>query len=202
MTQYRHGLKINFTLWPANLLQQIVAAHTLPADLDAGYRLLLDKDHLADTMPSPTGKAYMPAPPSQESYQLLINEFLSDAPYVAKCLWRADLLPAKWCLDSDMKHTYLRQMLEWRAEIDYHWSVPVGNLGKGLKKLLPPDIWTALEATYVGAALFRTMDLFRRVSWEVGRHLSYQYPQQLHDSVHAYLEHINHMSLSLHSMEG
>ena len=209
VTQYRDGLKIDFTLWPANLLQQIAAARTLPAELDAGYRLLLDKDHLANTMPSPTGKAYVPAPPSQESYQLLINDFLSDAPYVAKCLWRADLLPAKWCLDCDMKHTYLRQMLEWRAEIDYHWSVPVGNLGKGLKKLLPPEIWIALENTYVGAdiadnwaALFRTMELFHRVSWEVGRHLGYQYPQQLHDSVHAHLERIRDMSPSPHSREG
>jgi aminoglycoside 6-adenylyltransferase len=88
----------------------------------------------------PTGKAYVPAPPSLEAYQLLINDFLSDAPYVAKCLWRDEVLPAKWCLDCDMKHTYLRQMLEWRAEINHSWSVPVGNLGKGLKDFLPPDI--------------------------------------------------------------
>jgi aminoglycoside 6-adenylyltransferase len=203
VTQYRDGLKIDFTLWPATLLQQIISASALPAELDAGYRILLDKDHLTDTMLSPTGKPYVPAPPSPAAYQLLINDFLSDAPYVAKCLWRKELLPAKWCLDCDMKHTYLRQMLEWRAEIDHAWSVPVGNLGKGLKKLLPLDIWTALERTYVGAAiednwdaLFRTLELFRLVSLEVGSHLGYEYPGQLHDSVQAYLEHIRHMSPS------
>jgi aminoglycoside 6-adenylyltransferase len=171
VTLYRAGLKIDFTLWPIILLQQIVAAPTLPAELDAGYRILLDKDHLTDAMLPPTGKAYVPAPPSLSEYQLLINDFLSDAPYVAKCLWRGELLPAKWGLDYDIKHIYLRQILEWRAELDHAWSVPVGNLGKGLKKLLPSDIWTALEHTWVGSdiadnwdALIRTMQLFRKVS--------------------------------------
>ena len=43
VTQYADGLKIDFTLWPVTLLQKIVAAPELPAELDAGYRVLLDK---------------------------------------------------------------------------------------------------------------------------------------------------------------
>lgn len=50
VTQYTNGLKIDFTLWPVALFQQIVAAPMLPAELDAGYRVLLDKDHLTATM--------------------------------------------------------------------------------------------------------------------------------------------------------
>jgi len=72
--------------------------------------------------------AYVTGPPSLAIYQTLINDFLSDAPYVAKCLRRDELLPAKWCLDCDMKHTYLRQLLEWRMEMDHDWSVPAGFL--------------------------------------------------------------------------
>jgi aminoglycoside 6-adenylyltransferase len=131
------------------------------------------------------------------AYQLLINDFLSDAPYVAKCLWHDELMPAKWCLDCDMKHTYLRQMLEWNLEIDHTWSVPVGYLGKGLKKNLPQDIWTALEQTYGGAqitdnweALTRTMELFRRVSLEVGAYFGYTYPEKLHERVETFVEQI------------
>jgi aminoglycoside 6-adenylyltransferase len=201
--QYRDGLKIDFTLWPVSLLQKIVATPNLPAELDAGYRVLLDKDHLTKTMPPPTGMAYVPAPPSLVAYLLLINDFLSDAPYVAKCLWRKELLPAKWCLDCDMKSTYLRQVLEWRAEIDHAWSIPVGYLGKGLKTMLPSDIWTALESTYAGAeiadnwnALFSTMQLFRQACVEVGRNLGYEYPEQLHNSVDAYLERIRNKQAS------
>jgi aminoglycoside 6-adenylyltransferase len=195
--QYCDGLKIDFTLWPIEYLQQIAAAPVLPAELDAGYRVLLDKDHLTDGMRAPTGMAYVPKPPTEKSYQMLINDFLSDAPYVAKCLWRDELLPAKWCLDYDMKHIYLRTMLEWRVEIDHDWSVPMGALGKGLKQRLPMEIWTAIEPTFTGAgiadnweALMHTMELFRRVSVEVGDYFGYAYPDELHRRVWAYVEHI------------
>jgi Streptomycin adenylyltransferase len=89
---------------------------------------------------------------SQETYQTAINDFFSDAPFVAKCLWRDELLPAKWCLDFDMKHLDLHRMLEWRMERDHGWSMPAGNLGKGLKKRLPRQIWSQLEETLTGAA--------------------------------------------------
>jgi len=132
---------------------------------------------------------------------------LSDAPYVAKCLWRDELLPAKWCLDCDMKYTYLRQLLEWRMEINYGWSVPAGFLGKGLKKRLPPDVWAQVEQTYVGArvadnwdALAHTLALFRRVALEVGGHLGYAYLDDLHQRVSEYVEQIK--QTGLHPMPG
>jgi aminoglycoside 6-adenylyltransferase len=202
VTQYADGLKIDFTLWPVALFQKIVAAAPmLSAELDAGYQVLLDKDNLTATLGPPTFKAYLPKLPSLETYQTHVNDFLTDAPYVAKCLWRDELFPAKWCLDYDMKHVYLRQMLEWRVSIEHNWSVPVGSLGKGLKKLLPADIWRELEQTYVGAelpdnweALANTMALFRRVGLEVGAHLGYAYPDDLHQRVIAYVEQIKQVA--------
>ena len=94
-----------------------------------------------------------------------------------------------------MKHVYLRQLLEWRAQIDHNWSVPIDSLGKGLKKYLPADMGTELEQTYAGAriddnweALANTMALFRRVAIEVGNHLGYAYPYDLDQRVTAYVE--------------
>ena len=193
--QYADGLKIDFTLWPVALLRQIVQAPALPAELDAGYIVLLDKDHLTAGMRAPTYTAYIPTPPDQQTFLRMVEEFFSDAPYVAKCLWRGELLPAKWCLDYDMKYVYLRPVLEWRAECDHNWSAPVGALGKGLKKLLPPALWSQLEQTYVGAgmaenweALFRTMALFRQAAMEVAAYLGYAYPQELDRRVTAFVE--------------
>jgi len=192
--QYADGLKIDFTLWPVELMRRIVQAPQLQAELDAGYRVLMDKDHLADDLQPPTYKAYIPTPPTNDVYKKTIEDFFSDAPYVAKCLLRGELFPVKWCLDYDMKHIFLRPMLEWRAEIDHDWSIPVGALGKGLKKLLPPEIWSQLEITYAGAdiadnweALFRTMTLFRQVAMEVGEALGYAYQQDLDERVVAYV---------------
>ena len=195
VTQYADGLKIDFTLWPVELLQKIAEAPTLLAELDAGYRVLIDKDHLTDRMQTPTYRAYIPVPPTNEVFQKTIEDFFSDAPYVAKCLLRGEFFPTKWCLDYDMKHVFLRPMLEWRAEIDHGWSIPMGALGKGLKKRLPPEIWSQLENTYAGAdiaenweALFRTMSLFRQVAIEVGEGLGYDYPHELDQRVTDYVK--------------
>jgi aminoglycoside 6-adenylyltransferase len=193
--QYADGLKIDFRLWPIALLRQIAQAATLPPGLDAGYAVLLDKDGLTSGMHPPTYRAYIPTRPTEATYRTWIEEFLNDAPYVAKFLLRNEVLPAKWCLDYDMKHMYLRRMLEWRMERDHGWSMPVGNLGKGLEKRLPSDIRAELKRTYVGAeivenweALFRTLALFRRVAIEVGEDLGFSYPHDLDRRVTAYVQ--------------
>jgi aminoglycoside 6-adenylyltransferase len=194
VTQYQDGLKIDFSLWPVELLQKIAVDPVLPAYLDIGYTVLLDKDQLTEGLTAPTYRAYIPTPPTEQTYQTVIENFLSDAPYVAKNLWRDELMPAKYSLDTVMKHKYLRQMLEWRMEIDHNWSMKPGAEGKGLKKGLPSLIWAELESTYVGAgteenweALFKTIDLFRKVAIEVGDSLEFIYPQDLHQRIMDYL---------------
>ena len=201
VTQYTDGLKIDFTLYPVSWIQKIVQAPALPEELDAGYRVLLDKDGLTQGMKSPTYSAYIPKMPTNEHYQKWIQDFFSDVPYVAKCLQRGELLPLKWCLDYDMKHIYLRQMLEWKIGLDTDWSVPVGALGKGLKKKLPAEIWSQLENCYAGAnadenweAMFRTIMLFRQVAMEVGKGLGYAYPLDLDQRVTDYVKRMQELS--------
>jgi aminoglycoside 6-adenylyltransferase len=103
-------------------------------------------------------------------------------------------MPAKFSLEHVMKQGGLRKMLEWRIEIDHDWSLRPGASGKGLKKLLPMDVYRSLERTYVGPcvadnwmALFDTIALFRTVPTEVANHLGYEYPRDLDDRVIAYL---------------
>lgn len=198
--QYEDGLKIDFTLWPVDLLRRIAQSPTLPAELDAGYVVLLDKDGLTQGLPPPTYQAYQPTLPTAATFLTFVEEFFSDAPFVAKCLWRDELMPAKWCLDYDMKHVYLRRLLEWRVALDHDGTVKVGALGKGLKSHLPPTIWTQLEAAYAGAsmgenwdALFQTIALFRQVAVDVAARLGYAYPYDLDRRVTAYVERIQQM---------
>lgn len=193
--QYAGGLKIDFTLWPAEMLMRITGAVALPAELDAGFRILLDKDQLTSELKPPTYQAYLVRPPSEEAFQKCIEDFYSNAPYVAKCLLRGELFPLKWALDDDMKRLFLRQMLEWRVAMDHGWAVTVGALGKGLKKRLPPALWAQLEETYAGAdteenrvALYKTMWLFRQVALEVAAHLGYTFPEDLHTRVVAHVD--------------
>lgn len=202
VTMYQDGTKIDYTIMALGIWQAIVAEPKLPDDLDIGYRVLLDKDHLTDSLQPPTYRAYIPKRPTAHEYRLVIDEFFSDSTYVAKNLWRGELFFWKHCFDYIMKGKKLLEMLEWRMEMDHDWSVPTGVLGKGLRKNLPdPDIWQALEATYVGAdpaenwaALFGTIDLFRQVAIEVGAHLGYAYPHEMDAQVCAYLRGVQAMS--------
>jgi aminoglycoside 6-adenylyltransferase len=197
VTQYEDSLKIDFSLWPVGLLKQVVSEPQLTPEFDAGYRVLLDKDHLTDSLQTPTYKSYIPEAPTEARYQALIESFFLDTGYVAKFLWRDDLVAAKYILDHSLKHDHLLIMLGWHIEIDHQWTLKLGPYGRGLKRWLPPDLWAQLEETYTGAdvssnwvALFRSIELMRRVAVEVGDHLGYRYPQELEERGLAYLRRV------------
>jgi aminoglycoside 6-adenylyltransferase len=195
VTQYETGLKIDFTLWPVEVLQRVVADPQLPAELDAGYRVLLDKDGLAHGLKPPSYAAYIPARPSESEYQAVVENFFLDSGYAAKFLWRDNLMAAKYILDYTMKQEQLRPMLEWHVEIEHGWSVKPGPYGRHMKKRLRPDLWTELEGCYTGAdleanwaALFKLITLFHTAANEVGAALGYAYPHDLERRAVAYLQ--------------
>jgi aminoglycoside 6-adenylyltransferase len=193
VVQYTGHLKIDFTFWPVPMLEAISRLPSLPAELDAGYRVLVDKDGLASGLRAPTYVGYRLAPPDEATFLTNVNDFFIGVPYVAKCLLRDEVLPAKWCLDYDMRYVYLLPMLEWRMECDHDWKISPGVNGKGLKRYLPPELWVELEDTYAGAgieenwqSLFRMISLFRRVGHEVAARLGYAYPEELDTRVIAH----------------
>jgi aminoglycoside 6-adenylyltransferase len=195
ITQYEDGLKIDFTLWPVDILEKFASDPNLPDELDAGYLVLLDKDGLAADLKPPSYQAYIPSPPDRQTYETTVEEFFHETTYVAKLLWRDELMPAKYSLDYVMKSLHLHRMLVWYVEIDGGWKVKPGVLGKGLKKQLAPGTWHRLESTYVGAdlednwtALFESVHLFRDVAEEVAKKLGYEYPHELEKRVVKYLQ--------------
>lgn len=192
---YADGIKVDYTIWPDALLERVAEAESLPEELDVGYRVLLDKDGRASDWRAPTYRAHIPAPPTEAEYRAIIEEFWWDTSYVAKALWRGEVVFAKFALDYDAKLVALRRVLEWRIELDHDWSLLPGAYGRGLERLLPADISAELASTYVGsgvednwAALFRTTALFRRVATEVGDALGYAYTEDVDEGVSAYLE--------------
>jgi aminoglycoside 6-adenylyltransferase len=191
---YTDSVKLDYTFWPDALLERVAEQAALPDELDEGYRVLLDKEGRTANWKQPTHRAFIPARPTAAEYEAVVEEFWWTTTYVAKSLWRDELVFARWVLDEDIKNGELRRMLEWRLEIDHGWSVRPGVNGRGLKRLLPPDVWEELSSTYVGpeieanwAALFRTTALFRRIAREVADALGFIYPQRMDDQVSAHL---------------
>lgn len=197
---YADYVKIDYSIWPLELLERIDASGTLPDQLDVGYRVLFDKDRRTDGWKQPTYRAHIPTRPSEPEYRALVEEFWWGTTYVAKSLWRGDFIFAKWVLDQDLKLEATRRMLEWRIEIEHNWSVKPGVHGRNLEHLLPPDIWSEFATTYTSlgaeqtwAALHRVIALFRKVAADVGGALGFTYPQQVDDQMCAYLDEIRKM---------
>lgn len=197
ITQYETGLKIDFNVWPTEVLARVAAEPALPDELDIGYKVLLDKDGAAASLKPPTYKAHIPKPPTEHAYLTVVEDFFQEGTNVAKHLWRDDLLTAKLSFDQGMKLQNLYTMFVWQFEINHGWSVLPGDYGKGFKKRVSPEVWTELETTYVGAcieenwnALFGAVALFRKIARDVGQRLGYVYPEDMHRGCMRYFERV------------
>lgn len=195
--QFEDGLKIDFSLWEVDILRRMVSSPHPDPELDAGYRVLLDKDHLTDGLPSPTYKSYIPKPPTETEYRERIEMFFLDTCYFAKYLWRDDLMAAKHLMENFIKDEHLRPVLEWHIELEHNWTVKPGPFGRRMKKWLRPDLWADLESTYVGPGLeenwnmlFRVISLMHRAAIEVGERLGYPYPAEIEQKTLVYLHKI------------
>ena len=61
---YDDGVKIDWTLWPAEV-PGLVAEHGLTDGLDVGYRVLIDKDGTTARWAQPTYRAHIPRRPTE-----------------------------------------------------------------------------------------------------------------------------------------
>ena len=91
---YEDGTKVDYQVWPVDLIQTLPTRTRLPPNLDLGYRVLLDRDGLTSHLPQPTYAAHIPARPTETEFLALVEEFWWETTYVAKNLWRDELLPA------------------------------------------------------------------------------------------------------------
>ena len=64
---YADGTKVDYCIWPAKLLEKVVTAQALPALLDTGYAVLVDKDLLAARLPVATDQRTFRADRLQQS---------------------------------------------------------------------------------------------------------------------------------------
>jgi aminoglycoside 6-adenylyltransferase len=162
--------------------------------------ILLDKDHCLPEIPAPTDEDYRVKRPSAENFADCCNEFWWVSTYVAKGLWRKEILYAQEHLNGPVR-SMLMKMLAWQVGIQTNFSVSVGKSGKYLEKYLSEKSWQELLSTYADGsyegtwkALSAMGNLFRSTAKYVAAHLNYEYPQEEDERVTAYLKHIETLS--------
>jgi len=197
---YEDGTKVDFCLSTLEILNTVVNSPTLPEWLDIGYKVLIDKDNLTQNLKKPSLKAYIPNKPTEDEYKVLVNKFWWETTYVAKNLWRDELLPAKYSSDLVIKYKLLIRMLEWYIQTYNNWECRTEVAGKGMKKLLDRNTWIQLTETFAGPnieenwdALFKTIGLFRKIATKVANDLGYEYLHELDAKVTCYLMKIKNL---------
>ena len=91
LMQFTDGNRIDLTLYPIAKLDELKK--------DSLSRLLLDKDGILEPFVPLNGNDYLPKPPTPKEYADCCNEFWWVSIYVAKGLWREEIIYAKYMLD-------------------------------------------------------------------------------------------------------
>jgi len=149
---------------------------------DKLLKILLDKDDLVKTPPIPTDEDYWIYKPSPAFYDDCCNEFWFVSTYIAKGLFRDEILFASFYMER-IARVQLFNMLSWKIGIDYGYGFSIGKHNKYIRKYLSEDEWNLLMKTYCmdniencWNALDAAHSLFRQASHYVSEKLSYVYP--------------------------
>ena len=120
-------------------------------------------------------------------------------PYVAKGLWRQEIIYARTMLD-EVVRAELMKMLVWYIGIRSNYSCNPGKFGKYFQKHLEPGLWTMLLQTYAPAAYEQTWEallamcaLFRVAAKAVAAESGFTYPIRDDEHVHAHLLHVRNV---------
>lgn len=169
---------------------------------DSLTEILLDKDGLVKSLPPANDSDYLPQLPTAKAFANCCNEFWWVCPYIAKGLWRGEILYAKHFLDHHLREQMMI-MLTWYAGMNTQFSESPGKNGKYLQQQLEPELWERLLSTYSDAnyehtwnALFETCDLFRNTALKVAKHIEFHYPDGDDQRVSAHLKHIKELPIN------
>jgi len=161
---------------------------------DKLVKILMDKDGLFPALPDPTDIDYHVKRPSRENFTDNCSEFWWVSTYVAKGLWRKEILYANAHINGHVRPALLRS-LEWKAGILTNFSKSVGKQYKYLSQFISEWEWQELLKTYKNSnyddcwqSLFTMTKLFRNVSIYVSEKLGYTYPEDDDLRVTQYLE--------------
>lgn len=199
LMQFADGNRIDLTLFPLDRLVSYAA--------DSLTVLILDKDGRFEPFPPPSERDFLPRPPTAKAFADCCNEFWWVSTYVAKGLWRDEIIYAHAMLDQVVREQ-LMKMLAWHIGIQTGFSRSPGKFGKYYRRHLEPELWDMLLRTYADADVERTWDaletmcdLFRIATRSVAAHFGFTYPEE-DANVTAHLNHVRRLPKTAREIYG
>jgi aminoglycoside 6-adenylyltransferase len=199
---YQGSPRIDFSFWHLRLLSAIVEGEKEYESYKNGYRVLVDKDRLAERLKPPTGDGFVISKPDRDEFLQTIYDFWFEAYCVAKYLHRGDLWYAK-LIENRYVKDHLFKMILWDHQAQNAWAHDplIHKEGKRFEKWASPEIVDAVTKSFstyrVGDtwdSLFAMVELFTRLAQRTSSHLHITYPLQVEQNVVGYLQYLKDKS--------
>ena len=182
---YKESPKVDFSFWPISMLREIVDSKVLPERYRNGYKVLLDKDGIARNMPVPRYDGFVIGKPTKNEVLTTLYDFWFEAYCIAQYLRRESLWYVKVLENGPIKR-FLLQMILWRESSKDDWkNNKIHQEGKNLEVYVDADTKEALADCFsrydredTWRSLWKMLELFNELSYEVIVELSIEYPEK------------------------
>ncbi|HYK47878.1 MAG TPA: aminoglycoside 6-adenylyltransferase [Parafilimonas sp.] len=189
---FKDGVRIDLTLLPLSAFETGYKHDSLTI-------LLLDKDAFFEKLPPETRADYYIKRPTEKEFNDCCNEFWWVSTYVAKGLWRHELIYAKTMLDNVVRSMFLK-MIEWYIGTQTDFKVSFGKSGRNVKQHVSPELYAKILSTYQDSdinntwrSLFTMTSIFSELANEVAADQQFKYNVAEQENVTAYLKSIYKM---------
>ncbi len=178
--------RIDLTLFPLDKIKT-------EFHLDSLAILLLDKDNIFEKSSPSNDKDYLILPPTEKEFIDCCNEFWWVSTYVAKGLWRNEIIYAKQMLEIPVRTMFLK-IIEWYIGIEMNFTVSFGNEGRNMKDLIPGNLYDKILSTYpdsrienIWNSLFMMTELFHDLANKIAKRMSFNYNEEEEQNINEYL---------------
>ncbi|MCL1905908.1 MAG: aminoglycoside 6-adenylyltransferase [Clostridiales bacterium] len=177
------ALDVDFNILTKDAMHAAIQNGQAAGILGRGYRVLLDKDGFAASLPPVTGASRAFAMPSEKEFLNTANDFWYHMVWAAKKLKRGELWTAKACLDCHANWRLL-SMIEWYSRAVHGISYDTWHNGRYLEKWAEgwiieklARIFSRYDKEDIISSLVAAMELFRRIAIDVAEKLGFEYPE-------------------------
>ena len=195
MVLYADYVKVDFKLYSKPEFLLDAKKNELHEDWDIGYKVLVDKEGLTNSLKKPTHQIFIIKKPTEKKFKQVLNDFWWDIAHTAKCIIRDDLFYTKFMTENNIRTDYLIPLIEWYISSEHNWNITTNKYGRLFKKYLTTDLWETIEQTFSGSkkndnwdALFAMADLVSKIGTELSKKLNYDYPKKLEKDIRKYLD--------------